>query len=76
MFHIQIGEVWSEICAELKEEFRPLSSDEKILQLISKVSENTGRTVIALQNEALERQLHRKIQEEKKTFKGVRQRGI
>ncbi|NXI28777.1 CFA69 protein, partial [Sterrhoptilus dennistouni] len=67
----KIGEVWSEICAELKEEFRPLSSDEKILQLISKASENTGRTVIALQNEALERQLHHKIQEEKKTFKGV-----
>uniref|UniRef100_A0A8C3R1N3 Cilia and flagella associated protein 69 n=1 Tax=Cyanoderma ruficeps TaxID=181631 RepID=A0A8C3R1N3_9PASS len=67
----KIGEVWSEICAEVKEEFRPVSSDERILQLISKGSENTGRTVVALQNEVLKRQLHHKIQEEKKTFKEI-----
>ncbi|NXP30568.1 CFA69 protein, partial [Leiothrix lutea] len=67
----KIGEVWSEICAELKEEFRPLSSDERILKIISNVSENTGRTVVALQNEVLERQLHDKIQEGKKTYKEI-----
>ncbi|XP_066053986.1 cilia- and flagella-associated protein 69 isoform X2 [Chamaea fasciata] len=67
----KIGEVWSEICAELKEEFRPLSSDERTLKIISKVSENTGKTVVALQNEVLERQFRHKIQEEKKTYKEI-----
>ncbi|NWY41672.1 CFA69 protein, partial [Sylvia atricapilla] len=67
----KIGEVWSEICAEVKEEFRPVSSDERTLKIISKVSENTGRTVVALQNEVLQRQLRHKIQEEKKTYKEI-----
>lgn len=76
MFHTQTGEVWSEICAELKEEFRPVTPDDRTLKLISKASENTGEKVVALQNEALERQLHDKIQEEKKAYKPVRQRSI
>ncbi|NXO42484.1 CFA69 protein, partial [Locustella ochotensis] len=70
-FDFKIGEVWSEICAELKEEFRPVTPDERTLKLISKVTENTGRAVIALQNEVLARQLHRESQEEKKTYKKI-----
>ncbi|NWH94727.1 CFA69 protein, partial [Aegithalos caudatus] len=67
----KVGEVWNEICVELKEEFRPVTPDERTLKLISKVSENTGKTVVALQNEVLEGQLHHKIQEEKKTHKEI-----
>ncbi|NWT49598.1 CFA69 protein, partial [Erythrocercus mccallii] len=67
----KIGEVWSEICAEIKEEFRPVTPDERTLKLISKVSENTGKTVVFLQNGVLERQLHHEIQEEKKTYKEI-----
>ncbi|NXB75547.1 CFA69 protein, partial [Donacobius atricapilla] len=67
----KIGEVWSEICAELKEEFRPVTSDQKTLKLISEASENTGKTVIALQKEVLERQYHHEIQEEKKLYKEI-----
>ncbi|NWU41010.1 CFA69 protein, partial [Hylia prasina] len=67
----KIGEVWSEICAEIKEEFRPVTSDERILELISKASEKTGKTVIALQKEVLEGQHHHEIQEEKKIYKEI-----
>ncbi|XP_041322133.1 cilia- and flagella-associated protein 69 [Pyrgilauda ruficollis] len=67
----KIGEVWSEISSEIKEEFRPVTSDEKALKLISEVSENTGRMVLALQTAVLERQHHEEIQEEKKTYKEI-----
>ncbi|NWR17740.1 CFA69 protein, partial [Emberiza fucata] len=67
----KIGEVWSEISAEIKEEFRPVTSDERALKLISEVSENTGRMVLGLQTEALERQHHEEIKEEKKIYKEI-----
>lgn len=73
VFHIQVGEVWSELCAELKEEFRPVTSDEEALKVISEVSEDTGRMVAALQTEVLESQHHQEIQEEEKTYTKVRQ---
>ncbi|NXJ15845.1 CFA69 protein, partial [Odontophorus gujanensis] len=62
------GEVWSEVCAELQEEFTPIASDEEILKVISEVSENIGKMVIAYQTEVLENQYHQEIQEEKKTY--------
>ncbi|NXN84297.1 CFA69 protein, partial [Bombycilla garrulus] len=65
------GEVWSEICAELKEEFRPVTSDERALKLISEMSEDTGKMVVSLQTEILEKQHNHKIQEEKKTYKEI-----
>ncbi|NXE19562.1 CFA69 protein, partial [Ardeotis kori] len=64
----KVGEVWSELCAEVKEEFRPVASDEEALRFISEASENTGRMVAALQTEVLERQHHQEIQEEEKTY--------
>ena len=73
VFHTQVGEVWSELCAELKEEFRPIASDEEALKVISEVSEDTGRMVAALQAEVLESQHQQEIQEEEKTYAKVRQ---
>lgn len=73
VFHIQVGEVWTELCAELKEEFRPVTSDEEALKVISEISEDTGRMVAALQTEVLESQHHQEIQEEEKTYTKVRQ---
>ncbi|NXM69462.1 CFA69 protein, partial [Serilophus lunatus] len=64
----KVGEVWSEIHAELEEEFRPIMPDEKALQVILEGSENTGRAVNILQTEILERQRHQEMQEEKKTY--------
>ncbi|OXB67662.1 hypothetical protein ASZ78_015194 [Callipepla squamata] len=64
----KVGEVWSEVCAELQEEFRPIASDEEILKVISEVSENIGKMVIAYQTEVLENQYHQEIQEENKAY--------
>ncbi|XP_075275498.1 cilia- and flagella-associated protein 69 isoform X5 [Opisthocomus hoazin] len=68
----KVGEVWSELCAELKEEFRPIASDEEALKVISEVSEDTGRMVAALQAEVLESQHQQEIQEEEKTYAKIR----
>lgn len=76
MFHTQIGEVWSEICAEIKEEFRPVTADERALKVISAISENTGEAVVALQTEVLEIEDRHKIQEEKETYNEVRQSSL
>ncbi|XP_041570339.2 cilia- and flagella-associated protein 69 isoform X5 [Taeniopygia guttata] len=67
----KIGEVWSEISAEIKEEFRPVTPDEMNLKHISDVSENTGKMVASLQTEVLDRQYHQEIQEEKKIYKKI-----
>uniref|UniRef100_A0A8C8EDH9 Cilia and flagella associated protein 69 n=1 Tax=Otus sunia TaxID=257818 RepID=A0A8C8EDH9_9STRI len=64
----KVGEVWRELCAELKEEFRPVTPDEEALKFISKVSEDTGRMVATLQTEVLESQHHKEIQEEEKMY--------
>ncbi|KAM6104054.1 cilia- and flagella-associated protein 69 isoform 2-T2 [Theristicus caerulescens] len=64
----KVGEVWSELCAELKEEFRPVASDEEALKVISEISEDTGRMIAALQTEVLESQHHQEIQEEEKAY--------
>ncbi|XP_009328866.1 PREDICTED: uncharacterized protein C7orf63 homolog [Pygoscelis adeliae] len=64
----KVGEVWRELCAELKEEFRPVASDEEALKVISEISEDTGRMIAALQTEVLEGQHRQEIQEEEKTY--------
>ncbi|KAM6339240.1 cilia- and flagella-associated protein 69 [Podargus strigoides] len=67
----KVGEVWSELCAEVKEEFMPVTSDEEALKVISEGSENTGRMVAARQTEVLESHYHQEIQEEKKAYKKI-----
>ncbi|NXQ45857.1 CFA69 protein, partial [Catharus fuscescens] len=67
----KIGEVWSEISAEIKEEFRPVTADERALKVISAISENTGEAVVALQTEVLEIEDRHKIQEEKETYNEI-----
>ncbi|NXY15235.1 CFA69 protein, partial [Atrichornis clamosus] len=67
----KVGEIWSEICAELKEEFRPVTSDEEALEIFSKVSEDTGRMVAALQTQVLADQDFQEIKEEAKTYKKI-----
>ncbi|NWU90845.1 CFA69 protein, partial [Upupa epops] len=67
----KVGEVWSELYAELKEEFKPVASDEEALEVISKASEGIGRKVVALQTEVLEKQHHQEIQDEEKVYAKV-----
>ncbi|NXJ77092.1 CFA69 protein, partial [Trogon melanurus] len=68
----KVREVWNELCAELKEEARPVTSDEEALKVISEVSEDPGRMVAALQTEVLESQHHQDLQEEEKTYTKIR----
>ncbi|NXM37389.1 CFA69 protein, partial [Oxyruncus cristatus] len=68
----KVGEVWSEICAEVKEEFSPVMSDEDALEVIAKISEDTGRAVNAVQTQLIESQLHQEIQEENQTYRKLR----
>eukprot|EP00076_Gallus_gallus_P009129 XP_004939333.1 cilia- and flagella-associated protein 69 isoform X2 [Gallus gallus] len=68
----KVGEVWSEVCTELKEEFRPIASDEETLRVISEVSENIGKMVTAYQTEVLENHHHQEIQEEEKAYTKIR----
>ncbi|NXI34357.1 CFA69 protein, partial [Galbula dea] len=66
------GEVWRELCAELKEEeLRPVTPDKETLEVISQASEDTGRMVAALQTEVLESQHHQEMQEEEKTYQKI-----
>ncbi|XP_034616290.1 cilia- and flagella-associated protein 69 isoform X2 [Trachemys scripta elegans] len=68
----KVGEVWSEICAELKEEtFRPVTPDEEALKVISEASENVGKMVATLQTEMLESQQHQELQEEEKVYSKI-----
>ncbi|XP_071591293.1 cilia- and flagella-associated protein 69 isoform X1 [Heliangelus exortis] len=68
----KVGEVWSELCAEIKEEFRPVPSNEKALETIAEISEDTGRMVAALQTEVLESQHYQEIQEEEKAYMKIK----
>lgn len=74
MFHTQVAEVWSELCEELKEEFKLVRPDEEALRVISEGSEGIGRMVAAVQAEVLENQQQQEIQEEERTYARVRHR--
>uniref|UniRef100_A0A8C0IUE4 Cilia and flagella associated protein 69 n=1 Tax=Chelonoidis abingdonii TaxID=106734 RepID=A0A8C0IUE4_CHEAB len=68
----KVGEVWSEICAELKEEtFRPVTPDEEALKVISEASENVGKMVATLQTQMLESQQRQELQEEEKVYSKI-----
>uniref|UniRef100_K7G727 Cilia and flagella associated protein 69 n=1 Tax=Pelodiscus sinensis TaxID=13735 RepID=K7G727_PELSI len=68
----KVGEVWSEICAEIKEEkFRPVTPDEEALKVISEASENVGKMVSNLQSEMLGSQQHQELQEEEKVYSKI-----
>nr|XP_060638275.1 cilia- and flagella-associated protein 69 isoform X3 [Anolis sagrei ordinatus] len=65
----KVGEVWSEICAELKKEnFKPVTPDPEVLQVVTEAFENVGKMVLSLQTEMLESQKYQEIQEEEKCY--------
>ncbi|KAL7976545.1 hypothetical protein Chor_008494 [Crotalus horridus] len=65
----KVGEIWDEVCAELKKEkFRPVTPDQEALQLITEALENIGKIVVSLQTEMLESQQFQELQEEEKCY--------
>lgn len=70
--YLKVGEIWGEVCAELKEEaFRPVTPDQEALQVITEAFENIGKMVVSLQTEMLESQQYQELQEEEKTYAKV-----
>ncbi|KAM9651531.1 cilia- and flagella-associated protein 69 [Trichechus inunguis] len=68
----KIGEIWNEICEEIKlEKLRPVSTDTKNLEAITTASENIGKMVVSLQNEMIESQARQDIQNEQKVYTKV-----
>ncbi|NXX49820.1 CFA69 protein, partial [Tricholaema leucomelas] len=68
----KVAEVWSELCEELKEEFKLVRPDEEALRVISEGSEGIGRMVAAVQAEVLENQQQQEIQEEERTYARIK----
>ncbi|XP_061442850.1 cilia- and flagella-associated protein 69 [Rhineura floridana] len=65
----KVGEIWSEVCTELKKEkFRPVTPDQEALQVITGAFENVGKTVVSLQAEMLESQQYQELQVEEKSY--------
>ncbi|XP_068012917.1 cilia- and flagella-associated protein 69 isoform X1 [Melanerpes formicivorus] len=68
----KVAEVWSELCEELKEEFKLVRLDKEALTVISERSEAIGRMVAAVQAEVLENQQRQEIQEEERTYARIK----
>ncbi|XP_053108424.1 cilia- and flagella-associated protein 69-like isoform X2 [Hemicordylus capensis] len=65
----KVGEIWSEVCAELKrEKFRPATADQEALQVITEAFQNVGKMVVSLQNEMLESKQYQELREEEKVY--------
>nr|XP_035972394.1 cilia- and flagella-associated protein 69 isoform X2 [Halichoerus grypus] len=65
----KIGEIWNEICEEIKlEKLRPVNTDKKILEVITTASENIGKMVASLQSEMIESQANQDVQNEQKVY--------
>lgn len=69
---LKVGEIWGEVCAELKEEkFRPVSPDLEAMMVITQTFENVGKMVVSLQTEMLESQRYQERLEEQKNYAKV-----
>ncbi|XP_024433029.1 cilia- and flagella-associated protein 69 [Desmodus rotundus] len=65
----KIGEIWNEICEEIKlEKLIPVTSDKNILEAITTASENVGKMVASLQREMIESQARQDVQNEQKVY--------
>ncbi|XP_066484602.1 cilia- and flagella-associated protein 69 [Tiliqua scincoides] len=65
----KVGEIWAEVCAELKKEkFRPVTPDQEALKVITETFENVGKMVVTLQNEMLESLQNQELREEEKSY--------
>ncbi|XP_053114981.1 cilia- and flagella-associated protein 69 isoform X4 [Hemicordylus capensis] len=66
----KVGEIWGEVCAELKKEkfYRPVTADQEALQDITEAFENVGMMVLSLQNEMLESKQYQELWEEEKSY--------
>ncbi|KAM5302952.1 cilia- and flagella-associated protein 69 isoform 3-T3 [Glossophaga mutica] len=65
----KIGEIWNEICEEIKlERLIPVTTDKNVLEAITTASENIGKMVASLQREMIESQARQDVQNEQKVY--------
>ncbi|KAM4874416.1 cilia- and flagella-associated protein 69 isoform 1-T1 [Thomomys bottae] len=68
----KVGEIWNEICEEIKlEKLRPVTSDRAILEAITTASKNIGKMVVSLQSEMIESQARQDMQNEQKVYSKI-----
>lgn len=71
----QIGEIWNEICEEIKlEQLKLVTSDKMSLESITAATENIGKMVATLQSEMIESQARQDVQNEQRVYAKVSQR--
>ncbi|XP_077347010.1 cilia- and flagella-associated protein 69 isoform X2 [Lithobates pipiens] len=69
----KVGEVWSEIRAELNaEDIKPVTSDYEALEVIEKSTENIGKLVATHQTEMIENHQQMNLQEEQQKFAEIK----
>ncbi|KAM4689184.1 cilia- and flagella-associated protein 69 [Discoglossus pictus] len=69
----KVGEVWSEITSELKaENIKPVTSDQEVLEVISKAAENISRVVASHQTEMIENYRQMELQEEQQKYAQIK----
>ncbi|XP_063777580.1 cilia- and flagella-associated protein 69 isoform X2 [Pseudophryne corroboree] len=70
----KVGEVWSEIRAELNvENIRPVTSDHEALDVIEKHTENVSKDVAAHQTEMIENHQQMELQEEQQKYAEIKE---
>ncbi|XP_053324126.1 cilia- and flagella-associated protein 69 [Spea bombifrons] len=69
----KVGEVWSEIRAELKaENIKPVTCDQEVLDVIAKASENISKIVASHQTEMIENHQQMELQEEQQKYTEIK----
>ncbi|CAO2617524.1 Cilia- and flagella-associated protein 69 [Lemmus lemmus] len=65
----KVGEIWNEVCEEIKlENLKLVTSDKLSLESITAATENIGKMVASLQSEMIESQARQDVQNEQKVY--------
>ncbi|KAH0509785.1 Cilia- and flagella-associated protein 69 [Microtus ochrogaster] len=65
----EIGEIWNEVCEEIKlEKLKLVTSDKLSLESITAATENIGKMVASLQSEMIESQARQDVQNEQRVY--------
>ncbi|KAM7316097.1 hypothetical protein ACRRTK_024777 [Alexandromys fortis] len=65
----KIGEIWNEVCEEIKlEKLKLVTSDKFSLESITAATENIGKMVASLQSEMIESQARQDVQNEQRVY--------
>ncbi|KAM8967141.1 cilia- and flagella-associated protein 69 [Pelodytes ibericus] len=70
---LKVGEVWSEFTAELRaENFKPVTSDQEVLDVIAKATENISKKIVFYQTQMIENHQHLERLEEQHQYAEIK----